>query len=171
MLAVTEPPKEPLAAVPETPKKIEPTRDEKVEKLFIQEMGFTMIVKSMIQRQIPLIGHNPMYDILYFYNQFLGPLPSTYLEFIATWSVLFPVMYDSKVACYLNKDVFTNSMLEKLYEQTEKDEVVKGLIKFKFDEKHQMTKYIPQKEEVKQEELPPKKEEAKVEVAKPEPVG
>lgn len=33
-------------------------------------MGFSMIAQTMIEtmNQKPLIGHNPMYDILYFYN-------------------------------------------------------------------------------------------------------
>lgn len=43
-------------------------------------MGFTTIVEKMIEtmKKKPFIGHNPMYDILYFYNQFIDELPDTY---------------------------------------------------------------------------------------------
>ena len=45
------------------------------------EMGFSLIVKEMIDQKKPLIGHNCMYDWIYFYNQFIGKLPETYLQF------------------------------------------------------------------------------------------
>ena len=45
----------------------------------------------------PIIGHNMMYDALFTYNQFIGPLPSTYKEFADKWTKAFPVIYDTKV--------------------------------------------------------------------------
>ena len=51
------------------------------EKLYTYEMGFSLIVKAMIDAKKPIVGHNCMYDWLYFFNQFIAPLPETYLQF------------------------------------------------------------------------------------------
>ena len=91
----------------------------------------------------PLIGHNPMYDILYFYNQFVDVLPNTYLEFIRAWNIIFSKTYDSKVVAYHNKNIFTKSVLSDIFQKTETDEKIKDNMKFKFDEKNNLTKYMP----------------------------
>jgi hypothetical protein len=74
-----------------------------------QEMGFSMIAQVMIDsmKEKPIIGHNPMYDILYFYNQFIDVLPSTYVEFIRSWN--------SKIVAYHNKSIFPKSVLEHIF--------------------------------------------------------
>ena len=45
----------------------------------------------------PLIGHNPMYDIAFLYEQFIEPLPDSFIEFCCKWKENFPVIYDTKV--------------------------------------------------------------------------
>ena len=52
-----------------------------------KELGFALIIEEMIKtfqknKQCPVIGHNMMYDVIYLYNQFVAPLPSTYAEFV-----------------------------------------------------------------------------------------
>lgn len=46
-------------------------------------MGFALVAEVMVQSLTykPLIGHNLMYDALYFYNQFIDDLPDSYLLF------------------------------------------------------------------------------------------
>jgi len=71
-----------------------------MQRLFINEMGFSLVVEAMINAKKPLIGHNCMYDWVYTYNQFIGKLPDTYAEFIADWNTKFPYTYDTKVLAH-----------------------------------------------------------------------
>lgn len=45
-------------------------------------MGFTAVIEALKERKAPLVGHNCIYDILFFYNQFIAPLPDTFEDFI-----------------------------------------------------------------------------------------
>ncbi len=56
-----------------------------------KELGFALIIEEMIKtfqtnKQCPVVGHNMMYDVIYLYNQFIAPLPSTYAEFVIEWN-------------------------------------------------------------------------------------
>ena len=45
----------------------------------------------------PIIGHNMMYDILFTYEKFIAPLPSTYKEFANAWTKEFKAgTFDTK---------------------------------------------------------------------------
>lgn len=72
-------------------------------------------------RDVPVIGHNPMYDVLYFYNQFIDVLPETYIDFTKAWKWVFRRFYDNKVYAYDNKEVFKKNVLGDIFELTEKD--------------------------------------------------
>ena len=71
----------------EEEKKDEEMNSQPAQSLTIQErclryeMGFSLVIKEMIDSKKPLIGHNCMYDWIYVYNQFIGKLPETYLQF------------------------------------------------------------------------------------------
>ena len=45
----------------------------------------------------PIIGHNMMYDILFTYEQFIGPLPDSYKKFATAWTNWFGELYDTKI--------------------------------------------------------------------------
>lgn len=67
--------------------KDEDTRNKLKTEFYLSELGFSYVVEQLILKykensNFCLIGHNLMYDIIYFYNQFVGPLPETYEEFI-----------------------------------------------------------------------------------------
>lgn len=47
-----------------------------------------------------MVGHNPAYDLLYIFNQFVEKLPGTYPEFAQKWHANFPRTYDTKVLSY-----------------------------------------------------------------------
>jgi hypothetical protein len=55
------------------------------EELFNLEMGFSLVIEAIINAKVPVIGHNCMYDWLYLYNQFIGKLPDTYVDFATHW--------------------------------------------------------------------------------------
>lgn len=58
--------------------------------MFLKELGFTVVVESIIKKcqssVCPLVGHNMMYDILYLFNQFIMPLPENFDEFAEEWN-------------------------------------------------------------------------------------
>ena len=95
-------------------------------------MGFTLVIKAMIEAKKPLIGHNCMYDWLYLYNQFIDKLPDTFGEFIVRWNKLFPMTYDTKVLAS-NSKAFYKTSLGEVYSKCTEDQKFKSNIKFRFD--------------------------------------
>ncbi|TNV81953.1 hypothetical protein FGO68_gene6872 [Halteria grandinella] len=109
------------------------TDDKELEELYSTEMGFSHIVQLLIDAKKPIIGHNMMYDIIYLYNQFIAPLPPTYLEFAAHWHALFPSIYDNKVLC-TQAEYFGRTDLGRIYEKCTVDEkLVNCGVKVAFD--------------------------------------
>ena len=68
----------------------------KVEALFRKEYGFTRVINIITENKKPLVAHNCLYDIIYFYRQFIAPLPDTLKEFKEKWRTEFPETYDTK---------------------------------------------------------------------------
>ena len=95
----------------------------------------SLVIKAIIDNKKPLFGHNCMYDWLYIFNQFVAPLPQTYLEFIEIWSKQFPNTYDNKVLAFHSKSFYRTSLGE-VYEKCTTDEKFKSNLKFKFDLKN-----------------------------------
>lgn len=81
-----------------------------------------------------------MYDWLYVYNQFVGPLPETYLQFSQEWNANFPHTYDTKVLAY-NSKAFYNTSLGQVYEKVTNDDKFKSNLKWRFDTKNACTNY------------------------------
>ena len=51
--------------------------------MFILELGFSYVIEQIIEafQKNPyycVVGHNPAFDLLYIYNQFVGKLPESY---------------------------------------------------------------------------------------------
>jgi len=80
-------------------------KEEHKKEIFIKELGFSHVVEMIIKHcqanpTCAIVGHNMMYDVIYFYNQFVGPLPETYAQFIILWHSLFPSIFDTKVLSF-----------------------------------------------------------------------
>jgi len=103
-------------------------------------MGFSLVVQAMIESKKPIIGHNCMYDWLYLFNQFIGPLPETYLQFSQQWHERFPYTYDTKVLAY-NSKAFYNTSLGQVYEKCVNDDKFKSNLRWRFDLSNQFTNY------------------------------
>lgn len=88
-------------------------------------MGFTLVVEELIKAKKPVVGHNMIYDIIYLYNQFIGDLPLTYIEFIQEWYSRFPSVYDNKVLSSA-AEYFGRTDLGKVYEKCTNDERIKN---------------------------------------------
>ena len=103
-------------------------------------MGFSLIIQAMIEAKKPVIGHNCMYDWLYLYNQFIAPLPETYLQFSQEWNTHFPYTYDTKVLAY-NSKAFYQTSLGTVYEKCTSDDKFKSNLRWKFDTKNHCSNY------------------------------
>ena len=80
------------------------------KELWTYEMGFSLIIQAMIDAKKPVIGHNCMYDWIYLYNQFIGPLPETYLQFAQEWNSRFPLTFDTKVLAQNSKAFYQTAL-------------------------------------------------------------
>ena len=76
------------------------------------------------------------------------------MDFIKAWP--YQNIFDTKVSSYCNKDYFEKNTLSALYETTETSDKFKGILGFKFDEKHEMIKYMPAKPKPTVEAVPTK---------------
>ena len=101
-------------------------------------MGFSLIIKALIEAKKPFIGHNCMYDILFIYRQFIGDLPNSYIQFAKEWNMLFPYTYDTKFMSSNSKISF-RTRLEQLYPKFNNDDQFKNNIAWKFDSKNEFT--------------------------------
>lgn len=71
----------------------------------------------------------------FLYEQFIGPLPATFIEFCVEWKKYFPVLYDTKCVSIelTGADKGGKTNLEDLYEKCLKDKAVSNNLQFKFD--------------------------------------
>lgn len=116
------------------------TRD--VITWYRNKMGFSLVVEEMINWNKPLIGHNCIYDICFFYDQFIGRLPGTFMEFNKKWRECFPLTYDTKFIClkYHGK-LFHTTQLSALYKKCRKDKSMRKMVSYSIDEAPMYKKY------------------------------
>lgn len=105
--------------------------------MFLMEYGFGYIVEMMLKKfkecpECSLIGHNMMYDNLFFYNQFIGPLPPTFKEFSEAWNRVIPNIFDTKVLSS-KSEYFGKTILSKVFEKSQHDKKMKDILHFRFD--------------------------------------
>ena len=99
--------------------------DDKIQenKIFTQieeELGFTNFIKYLSSKQIPLIGHNIYFDLLFIYDKFLSNLPQDFYTFKSSLHKYFPLINDTKTI-YSNDQNFENKTnLEILYKTIQK---------------------------------------------------
>jgi hypothetical protein len=132
--------------VPEPKQEESESEKQKLKKeMFIRELGFSVVVEAMIEAQktrvVPVIGHNMMYDLLYFYDQFIGPLPDTYEQFAKEWNSRFPSTFDTKVLSF-KADYFGKTVLGKVYEKCQEDKRLKDILGFVYDQKNGFVNYL-----------------------------
>ena len=99
------------------------------------------MINEAQKRCLPLIGHNCTYDLIYFYNQFVGPLPDTYKGFAQKWHDIFPHSYDTKNLA-TKADYFNRTVLGNLYEKVKADKRLAGILGFEFDSENGFTNYM-----------------------------
>jgi len=73
------------------------------------------------------------FDIAFFYEQFIGRLPKTYVEFTTLWKASFGETYDTKTLAE-NAGEFNKTALSHLYYRCQKDKRISNNLLFGFDE-------------------------------------
>ena len=113
-----------------------------IDRMWVREMGFSLVVEEMIKAKKPLVGHNMIYDLIYLYNQFVDDLPPTYLQFVTHFHDLFPHIFDNKVLS-ATSEYFGRTDLGKVYEKCVYDERIKKAgVKIVFDEDNGFVNYV-----------------------------
>eukprot|EP00826_Nyctotherus_ovalis_P064167 TRINITY_DN9407_c0_g2_i1.p1 TRINITY_DN9407_c0_g2~~TRINITY_DN9407_c0_g2_i1.p1 ORF type:complete len:452 (-),score=83.79 TRINITY_DN9407_c0_g2_i1:748-2103(-) len=100
------------------------------EQLYKKQMGISLLISELIQCKKPLIGHNFMYDLGFFYYQFVDDFSESYGEFKKKLHEYFPVVYDTKIIASFHRDMFPCTDLITIIKRLPK--LNKDLVKFTF---------------------------------------
>ena len=93
--------------------------NEIIENLTNDEIGFSKFIQLIIDKKIPIIGHNIYFDMMFIYDKLIGDLPEDFYSFKTKIHNYFPKIYDTKaIAMTLGK-----------YESTKLDDLYKTLCK------------------------------------------
>ncbi|KAJ1829690.1 hypothetical protein LPJ56_000002 [Coemansia sp. RSA 2599] len=88
----------------------------------INEEGWLIreLFMDIVRARVPLVVHNGLYDLMYIYQAFFGPLPDTYPSFVYDLSEMFPGgIYDTKYIVEMNEPR-SASFLAYLYHKHER---------------------------------------------------
>lgn len=106
------------------------------------EPSLINIVKVLLSKKVPLIGHYMVLDVAFLYDHFVGPLPDTVEEFRKLVLDSFPTLYDTK---YIMKSLFANikfikkTSVEDLYAYCKKRKELIGKVKIEVDPRFNLT--------------------------------
>ncbi|KAJ2262612.1 hypothetical protein GGI01_001391 [Coemansia sp. RSA 376] len=69
----------------------------------INEEGFLIreVFLDIVRAGVPLVVHNGLFDLVYLYQSFFGPLPDTYESFAFDLNEMFPGAYDAFMTGYI----------------------------------------------------------------------
>ena len=93
--------------------------------MFKAEIGFTQVIQAMIDAKKPIVAHNPQMDILFVYEQFIAPLPDSFLDFCTEWRQLFPCIYDTRI--------IGKATLDQIFSKITTDKKYQSILSFQFD--------------------------------------
>ncbi|XP_046815939.1 pre-piRNA 3'-exonuclease trimmer-like [Vespa crabro] len=74
------------------------------EALLDSYVGFTKVFNFLVDLKKPIVGHNPLLDLMYMYKLFYKSLPKNYKEFKTEIHKLFPKIFDTRCLSYQLKD-------------------------------------------------------------------
>ncbi|KAK7302274.1 hypothetical protein RJT34_13159 [Clitoria ternatea] len=84
------------------------------EKKIQAAVGFRHVIDLLTSEQKLIVGHNSFLDIAHVYSKFIGPLPGTLEEFVASVNKFFPHIVDTKIL------MNTNCMLQERMKKSRK---------------------------------------------------
>jgi hypothetical protein len=71
-----------------------------------EEMGLSLLVGELVKCKKPLVGHNFIHDLAFFYYQFIDDFPETHEQFKEKLHECFPIIYDTKIIASTLRDKF-----------------------------------------------------------------
>ena len=92
-----------------------------IENLINDELGFSNLFEYLINKKIPLIGHNIYFDMMFLYDKLIDDLPEKFYDFKKEIHKHFPQIYDTKfisskfVSFFTKGEKSNNTKLENLY--------------------------------------------------------
>ncbi|XP_013145975.1 PREDICTED: poly(A)-specific ribonuclease PARN-like domain-containing protein 1 [Papilio polytes] len=87
---------------------------EMLEKNLLEKLlGFSNIIKLLVQYKKPIIGHNLFMDLILLHNQFIGPLPKKYSIFKKNINNMFPEVFDTK---YISHEMGKKLTLDEVWQ-------------------------------------------------------
>lgn len=72
------------------------------ERKIQSAIGFRQVIDLLSSEKKLIVGHNSILDIAHVYSKFVGPLPSTAEEFVASIRDHFPYIVDTKILVNVN---------------------------------------------------------------------
>ena len=103
--------------------------------MYNAEVGFTRVIQMLIDAKKPLVAHNPQFDVAFLFEQFIAPMPDSFIEFCLQWKKHFPIIYDTKALFYeVKQDVGRNfSNLEDIFKKVRTDKKYSNNLAVSFD--------------------------------------
>ena len=95
-------------------------QENKIDTQIEDELGFTKYIKYLSSKQIPLIGHNIYFDLMFLYDKFLSNLPQDFYTFKSSLHNYFPIIYDTKSISACDQNFENKTNLEILYKTIQK---------------------------------------------------
>lgn len=97
--------------------------DQNIDELVENELGFSIYLEYLLQKKLPIIGHNIYFDIMFIYDKLINDLPEDFYEFKTEIHKLFPIIYDTK-AISMKLGKFENTKLDNLYKNMIKNKYI-----------------------------------------------
>ena len=91
----------------EEKKAIKEAKKQEELKEIHRKSGALRLFKLITSMKVPIIGHNPTYDLLFIYSHLYDELPHALAEFKTNISSLFPIIYDTML-------IFSDEKVKKL---------------------------------------------------------
>ena len=97
--------------------------EENTENLIKDELGFSNLFEYLINKKIPLIGHNIYFDMMFLYDKLIDDLPEKFYDFKKEIHKHFPKIYDTKfisskfISFFTKGEKSNNTKLENLYKR------------------------------------------------------
>lgn len=90
-----------------------------LESSLTDELGFSNLIKVLIESKKPIIGHNMLYDMLFIYDKFIDDLPYKLEDFLINVNLYFPHTLDTKILSH-NSNKFSVTKLSDMLKSCDK---------------------------------------------------
>ncbi|KAK9883461.1 hypothetical protein WA026_001640 [Henosepilachna vigintioctopunctata] len=125
-------------------KSIEQQKLDEDNKIFQEYIGFTKVLRYIVDSGVLVVGHNLMLDLVHTIDKFLTPLSEDYNEFKECTHALFPQILDTKFMSSREefKDIINSNVLGHLLDSVKKEpfeipkcEIEKGCCGYSLEDK------------------------------------